>query len=270
MLSVFGSNGYIGSNFCKKYFNQVIKIRRNANAALSKNILYFISTTHNYNIFKNPFIDIETNLIKLIKVLESNKDKKVTINFISSWFVYGDIKLPVKESDLCNPKGFYSITKYTAEKLLISYCNTFNIKYRIIRLSNIYGRFDKGSGKQKNALHYLVHKIKKNNKISLYDNGNFYRDYLHVDDCIQAIYLIAKKGKKNNIYNVGSGDKILFKDIISQAKKIYDSKSIILKYRIPKFHTLVQSKDFTMNISKIKKMGFKQKIKLSEGLKTII
>lgn len=270
MLSVFGSNGYIGHNFCKKYSNQIIKVRRNANTAPSKNILYFISTTHNYNIFKDPFLDIETNLIKLVKVLESNKEKNLTVNFISSWFVYGDIKLPANEISICNPKGFYSITKYTAEKLLISYCNTFNIKYRIIRLSNIYGRYDKGAGTQKNALHYLVQKIKKNDNVFLYNNGNFYRDYLHIDDCIRAIYLIIKKGKKNNIFNVGSGEKILFRNIISTAKKTFKSQSSISKYKIPKFHSVVQSKNFTMNIKKIKSLGFKQKVKISEGLKTII
>ena len=39
-----------------------------------------------------------------------------------------------QENALCDPKGFYSITKRTAEQLLISYCETFNIKYRIVRI----------------------------------------------------------------------------------------------------------------------------------------
>ncbi len=140
-VSVFGATGFIGGRYCKTFPNSVIKIPRESNVAMSNKILYFISTTTNYNIFDNPFLDIETNLIKLISVLEENKDKpNLEFNFISSWFVYGEQEeLPAKETSHCDPRGFYSITKRAAEQLLVSYCETFNINYRILRLCNVIG-----------------------------------------------------------------------------------------------------------------------------------
>ena len=60
--------------------------------------------------------------------------------------------LPVNESQPCDPKGFYSITKKCAEDLLISFCNTFGVKYRIIRLCNVMGKGDKGASSKKNAI----------------------------------------------------------------------------------------------------------------------
>ena len=57
--------------------------------------------------------------------------------------------LDTKESDYCDPTGFYSITKRAAEQLIISYCNTFNLKYRILRLTNIIGENDKKVSSQK-------------------------------------------------------------------------------------------------------------------------
>ena len=86
--------------------------------------------------------------------------KDFVFNFISSWFVYGDTKLPAKESYQCKPKGFYSITKSTAEQLLISFCNTFKKKYRILRICNVYGLNDKNVSKKVKKISGV---FKKNN-----------------------------------------------------------------------------------------------------------
>ena len=142
MISVFGSSGFIGNKFCEKF--DCHRIGRNDIVIPegTTKIVYFISTDDNYNIFSNPFLDIETNLIHLIKVLEECKGKDIEFIFISSWFVYGDTELPANENSCCNPRGFYSITKRTAEQLLESYCKTFGLKYKIIRLANVIGKDD--------------------------------------------------------------------------------------------------------------------------------
>ena len=61
------------------------------------------------------------------------------------------------------------------------------INYRILRLSNIYGINDKGVSAKKNALQFLINRIKSNEKIELYEGGNFLRDYLDVRDAVSAI-----------------------------------------------------------------------------------
>ncbi len=110
-LSVFGGTGFIGSKFLKIYPNN-LKIDRNNLSPESENILYLISTVDNYNVFDDITKDVKVNLELFCKFLENCKSEKCTINFISSWFVYGKVdKLPVDESNFCNPTGFYSITK---------------------------------------------------------------------------------------------------------------------------------------------------------------
>ena len=110
-LSIYGSTGFIGSNFLKIYPNN-IKIKRGNLKPETQDILYFISTVHNYNVFEDITKDVKVNLELLCKVLENCKSNNITFNFISSWFVYGKTKnLPVNESQPCDPKGFYSITK---------------------------------------------------------------------------------------------------------------------------------------------------------------
>ena len=263
-LSVFGSTGFIGSNFIKLYPNH-IPIKRNILRPETDDILYLISTVDNYNIFDNITKDIKVNLELLCKILDNCKSKKITFNFISSWFVYGkNCKLPSNESHLCNPTGFYSITKKCAEDLLISFCNTFEVEYRIIRVCNVLGRGDKGASSRKNAVTWMINLIKENKPINLYDQGEVYRDYLHVHDVCNAIDLICREGKKNEIYNVSSGKPTKLKILIDLAFKFSDSKSKINYIKTPNFHSNVQTKDFWMDNKKITELGFKQTIFIEE------
>ena len=258
-VSLYGSTGFIGSNFAKLNSLHIDKVDRNNPDPQFKNVVYAIGTTDNYNIFENPKIDIETNLIKLIEDLEGLRKKfgSFTLNYLSSWFVYGDSKpLPFAVSNICNPKGFYSISKFAAEKFLISYCSTYKIDFRILRLSNIFGINDKGVSAKKNALQFLVNKIKMNENIDLYEGGNFFRDYLDVRDAVYAINLIVNHGEPNKIYNVGSGKPTLFIDLMTKAKEIFKSSSEFTHIETPEFHRIVQVKDAYLDIADLSALGF--------------
>jgi nucleoside-diphosphate-sugar epimerase len=268
-ISIFGGTGFIGSRFCELSKRDCVKIARADRKPETKDALYFISTTSNYNVFSNTKIDIETNLIVLMEVLEEFKESGGVFNFVSSWFVYGSTDLPARETAHCDPKGFYSITKYAAEKLLVSFCETFDIKYRILRLSNVYGASDKGVSKKKNALQFLINEMKHDRPIGLYENGNFYRDYLHVDDVCRAIDLCIDQAPVNTIINVGSGEKILFKDIIEIARSHLNSKSTIFEMDPPRFHSIIQVKDFYMDVSKLAALGFERQIGTKQGIEQL-
>jgi nucleoside-diphosphate-sugar epimerase len=268
-LSVFGSTGFIGSKFCEMYPDNVIKIDRNDYIPKTKDILYFISTTDNYNVFSNPTIDIETNLIVLIKVLQNCKEGD-TINFVSSWFVYGDAPLPAEESSFCDPKGFYSITKRTAEQLLISYCGTMKINYRILRLGNVIGATDKGVSKKKNALQYLIGEIQSNHDISLYHGGNFIRDYSDVEDICFGINLCLNSNKIDEIINIASGNAYKFLDLMNYCKNKTNSTSKFITVEPTDFHKQIQVKDMYLNIDKLKSLGFVPKYSIYESLDKII
>lgn len=269
MISVFGSSGFVGSNFCKIFPENIIKIDRNSRVPQTNDILYFISTVDNYNVFTDLQIDTDTNIKILCEVLDNCKNKNITFNFISSWFVYGKTDLPAKEEYHCSPTGFYSITKKCAEDLLISFCKTYNVNYRILRLCNVYGIGDKKVSKKKNALQYMINLLKDNEEVSLYDNGTPIRDLMYIDDVCSAINLVLEKGDLNTVYNIGSGIPIQIGQIIDIAKNILNSKSDIKYIDSPEFHKLVQVKDFWMDIEKLKSLGFKQSIPIEKGLQIL-
>jgi len=268
-ISVFGGTGFIGSEFCNTTNRKTCLIERESRTPRSSECIYFISTTNNYNVFEDVHKDIDINLSLLVDVLKNLTPGNSIFNFISSWFVYGECNLPASEESPCQPKGFYSITKRAAEQLIISYCQTFNIKYRILRLCNVYGKNDKDASKKKNAFQFLIEKLKKNEEIELYYNGDFYRDYMHVTDVAQAIDLCIDKAPINEIINIGSGNKVNFKELIDKAVAITGSKSKITNVEPADFHKVVQIKDFYMNITKLEKLRFTPTISLDEGIKEL-
>lgn len=269
-LQIFGGNGFVGSAFVRKNPLCIVKQRNDHVVDKDKDILYLISTVTNYNVKTNPYIDIETNLILLMKILSQYQNSDKIFNFISSWFVYGNTQMPATEESICDPTGFYSITKRCAEQLLISYCQTFNIKYRILRLANIAGHGDNKASAQKNALQYMINQLKQNLDINLYEGGNMYRDYIHVNDAVDAIDLILDKGEINSIYNVGNGIPLLMKDLIEYAKQLIGGTGRINYMDVPQFHKIVQVHSQWMKNDKLKSLGYEPKYDMKSIIEDMI
>lgn len=270
--TVLGGKGFVGSAFCAAYPYHIANDRNDYGVA-TNDVVDFISTVHNYNVFQQPYLDIETNLTTLVRALENWRKHLAitddqygtlgtstgTFNFISSWFVYGDQKLPhnVPEDAPCNPKGFYSITKRCAEQLVVSYCETYGLHYRILRLGNVVGPGDKKVSKQKNALQFMLNSLAGGEPVEIYGDGAQYRDYIHVNDVARAIGLILEKGEQDAIYNIGNGHKCWsLREIIQYAAIELSSASRVTHITPKIFHTKVQVESFYMNVDKLRALGF--------------
>lgn len=272
-ISLFGGSGFIGSRFQEMYTDDILKINRDDFAPKTNNILYLISTVDNYNVHTNLHIDIDTNLKVLMNVLENiPKNSDTIFNFVSSWFVYGqNNEIPFREDfSVCKPTGFYSITKHCAEQMLISYCNTFNIKYRIFRLANVLGEGDKKISKKKNALQYLIREVSHNRDIELYYGGKILRDYIYVDDVCSAIKHCMDYAPTNQIINIGSGEPNMLGDLIQRAIQYSESNSKIIKIEPTEFHNIVQVRHSYLDISKLKSYGFCPKDNIDTTLHRLV
>lgn len=271
-ICVYGGTGFVGGVY-RKMFPETVLQEHDDLVPQTPDILYFISTTDNYNVFSNPLLDISTNEVLLIKVLEAARAKYgnlFTFNFISSWFVYGETSLPAKEDSFCNPKGFYSISKRAAEQYLISYCETYGIHYRILRLANVIGVEDDGVSPKKNALQYLIRELCNGKPIKLYNGGDFVRDYINVRDACLGIYTAVTKGIVDNIYNISNGVSIRFRDLIDMAVKEYGG-SVDISDMVPSdFHKVVQVRDMTLDNTKLKELGYRPRYSMEVTIRQIV
>jgi nucleoside-diphosphate-sugar epimerase len=278
LISVYGGFGFVLGEFIRQFPDKVIRIPKQEIVPTTPIILYGVSTVSNYNIFDSATLDIETNLLHLMDTLDACQKtfgNKFEFNFISSWFVYGKVlsslENPLTEENYCNPTGFYSITKRCAEQLLISYCETFDIKYRILRLANVLGVRDSKASDTKNATQWLLDKIVHNEGVELYEGGEVWRDFIDVRDCAKAMKLVLESGDYNGVYNISNGKSSLMKDIMEYAIKYSGSTSTLWENQHkPNFHSVVQTKDVFIDNQKLKSLGYCPDYTIQQTVESIV
>ena len=216
---------------------------------------------------KNTSLLMKTNIMGSVNILEMAQKYKIKkIIFASSAAVYGNPQTSViKENHPTDPLSIYGLSKLTVEKLFKIYCNLYKIPYIIIRYGNIYGPGQK-TFRPGSVIVNFIYKILHNQIPEINGNGKQLRDYIYIDDLIDASLKIIKI-KKVGVYNVGSGVGISLNDIISKINKILN-KNIKPKYNLSAKSGVAKS---ILDIKKIKKeLRWKPKVQLETGLKNTI
>lgn len=175
-------------------------------------------------------LDMKSNVVFSSKLFDScvvNKIKKVI--FISSGgTVYGkESKCPLSENLPTDPISSYGLQKLTIEKLLYLYDYMFGLDYRVVRLANPYGPYQRPNGKL-GVVTTFINKAINNEELCVYGDGSVVRDFIYIDDAIRAIVNIAfGEFDGNKVYNLGCGYGTSVKSIIEKI-----SSSLNLKLNI--------------------------------------
>lgn len=239
-------------------------------------IYHLASTVDNYNVLTDPYLDVETNINGTIRLLETCKGlkKKPKIVFLSTFFVYGNeydrTKTPINEESKTEPLAIYPATKLCAESVIKLYSRLYDIPYLICRLTNVYSENEDFNNKKKGGLNYMIMQAVKGKTLSVYKGGNFYRDYIHVDDIVSALSFLENKKIKNDTFLVGFGKPVLFKDMIDYLREITEKKSEVTEIDPPEFHKAVGIANFVADTSKINSLGWKAKIDYKTGIKRTV
>lgn len=169
-------------------------------------VFHLISTNNPTTSNQDIGIELEENVALTINILESCKKNHVKkLVFISSGgTIYGEGTCPLNEDAPTNPITTYGIQKLTIEKIIYLYSYLYGIDYRIVRLANPYGPYQRPNGKL-GAITTFTYKAIRDENIEIYGDGNNVRDYIYIDDAISAIVNISFQCTKYKIYNVGSG-----------------------------------------------------------------
>ncbi len=222
-----------------KTFIKKIKFINNSNKKINLIINSFYSSRKLKNLYSYK-VFFEKSLFEIADILDKINPKKIKkILYTSSSSVYGSINNKIKVFDI-NNRYIYSSTKLSCEMLLKNFSNKSKIDLDICRVFNLYGKNDNFS---------IISKLKsvlknKNEKITIYNNGNSIRDFIHVND-VSKIYkkLLLKKGSE--IIDIGSGKGLRIIDLIHNLK--IPKKKIIFKKNI--------TNEITNSIANIKKLS---------------
>ena len=231
--------------------------------------LAFLNGTKNF--YEKPQLVLDIGVKGIMNVIEACRENKIKELIIasSSEVYHSPLKIPTKENepikipDVFNPRFSYSAGKILTE--IISINNSNNLKKLLIfRPHNVYGP-DMGF---EHVIPELIFKIFKNSKnkkkvnLKIKGSGDETRAFNYIDDFVDGFMIMLKKGKHLNIYNIGSDEEISIKNLVKNISKISKIKINIRNSEIAKGSTLRRCPDIT----KLKKLGYKPKIKIKNGL----
>jgi UDP-glucose 4-epimerase len=178
-------------------------------------------------------------------------DKRVPIIFVSSSFVYGNTpNRPTRELEPFHLSAPYGIVKHTIENYLQFYGEVYGLKYAILRPATVYG-----PRQVKGAMADYIGKILEGGSAEIY--GQKTRDYVYISDVIDALILLMEH-LDGEVYNIGTG-------VETSLNRLYEmlggTNPILKEGRDGE--VVNQSLDCT----KLRKLGWKPKVSLEEGLK---
>ena len=218
----------------------------------------------------NPFPDIEINIKGTAVLMEACKkyNRDAVVVRSGTRGQYGTVvNLPVTEDAPTNPKGIYEISNLTAEKIIKVYHDNFGIRCVLLRLTNIYGPRAQMRTHHYGVANWFVRLAIDNETIQVFGDGQLKRDFLYVDDCVDALLMsAAKEDAYGQIFNVGVDKPVTFIELV---KTIIDiSKSG--KWEFAPFspeRAAQEPGDFFSDITKIKKhVGWSPKVSLKSGM----
>lgn len=182
--------------------------------------------------------------------------------------VYGYCKkLPISENDPISPISPYGQSKLEMENLLKSYSQKYDLDSIILRPFNVYGPGQ--SSEYAGVISKFIENIKQRKPLVIYGDGSFTRDFIHVDDVVDAFAnaILHVKNKRGEIYNIASGHATSIKSVAEMLLEI-SGKKLDIVYKPQKHGDIPHSQ---ANISKAKKeLDFSPKTKLKDGLKNLL
>lgn len=300
-LLVTGGCGFIGSNFCNfiyKYVNKIIIIDKLSYASNEKNIeeilkyknvifinddiikhdfentfnkyninyiIHFAAQTHVDNSYNSFDEFIKDNIIATQILLDHiNKyNKKITLLHFSTDEIYGPSFNDdfFNENSNFNPTNPYSASKAACEMIVNTYKYSYNMPIIITRCNNVYGKYQFNE----KVIPCFIIKALNDEELPIQGDGTKIRDFIHVQDVINAIIIIIETNKIGEIYNIGNHNPIKIIDLANMIiEKIGKGKIKFVKDRP------FNDNRYYVDCNKLEKLGWKTIMNFDNSLNEII
>lgn len=169
-----------------------------------KVVVNFAAETHVDRSILDPQPFIHTNVCGTYILLEALRKCNSLTRFIhiSTDEVYGELEEggEFSEETPLKPNSPYSSSKASADLLIRAYWRTYELPVIIVRPSNNYGYWQY----PEKLIPVVICKALKDESVPVYGKGLNIREWLYVEDCSEAVFLVLERGEVGEIYNVGS------------------------------------------------------------------
>jgi UDP-glucose 4-epimerase len=218
----------------------------------------------------NPFPDIEINITGTAILMEALRkfNPEAIVVYTGTRGQYGEsVSLPVNEEAATNPKGIYEISNLTAEKIIKVYNDVHKIRSVLLRLSNIYGPRSQMKHSRFGVCNWFIRLAMDNQAIQVFGDGSIVRDFVYVDDCVEAIIAAAITPEAyGEIFNVGSDIPVSFLELVEKIIAVAGQGAWEFAEFSPE-RKAQEPGDFYSDITKIgRHVGWRPKTDLQTGL----
>ncbi|HEX2897907.1 MAG TPA: SDR family oxidoreductase [candidate division Zixibacteria bacterium] len=218
---------------------------------------------------ENPVLANDINVNGTLNVLEASRltfVKKVV--FASSSAVYGDTKeLPIKESVTPRPLSPYAVGKLMGEYYARLYWEHYQLPTVSLRFFNVYGPRQNPDGDYAAVIPKFIQMLLNGKSPKVYGDGEQSRDFIFVDDAVQACFLAATNNEINGTeFNVAYGSR-------STLNQLIENLQLIMNTSVNAVHGGIRAGDIThsyADIARFSSYGFKPKVDFKTGLRKTV
>lgn len=224
-----------------------------------------------------PVEVMKSNFIGTMNLLNYCKDAKTRFIFVSSSEIYGE---NFEGTELFNEKmtgsvdcttfrACYPESKRASETLCECYKKQYNSDVIIVRPAYIYGREIIDSNARADV--YFLKQVLKHEDIVMYSEGKQIRSYCYVNDCVSGMLYAALKGESGEVYNIGNDESVI--TLHDYAQRLANLGGVNLIYEPsakPSGVTFLKTTRCILDCTKLKKLGWKVKYTLDEGIKEML
>ena len=233
-------------------------------------IAHFAANTGVGPSVENPRADMLVNIVGTFNYLEAARINKIPrFIFASSGAPIGEVDPPIHEELCAHPVSPYGASKLAGEGYCLAYNKTFGVETVILRFGNVYGP---GSIHKSSVIAKFILKALAGETLEIYGDGNQTRDFIYIDDLINAIMISSKHSNiGGEIFQIANNQEITISEI-TEILKTELAKNNINNFKIKKIQTRIGDvKRNYFNTNKAKKyLGWRPKIQLEEGLSKTI
>src|SRR5215467_13460013 len=222
----------------------------------------------------DPYPDIDINIKGTAVVLEACRKKNPAALVVRSGTrgQYGPaVKLPVSEDAPSDPRGIYEISQLSSEMICRTYTRIHGVRTVPLRLTNVYGPRGQMHHSQFGVVNWFVRLALEGRPIPIFGSGRILRDFLYVDDCVEALVRAAREPKAvGEILNVGHDRPSTFLEVARTLQELVPGAEIAFTEFTPE-RKAQEPGDFVSDITKIRGLlGWEPKVGLREGLKRTV
>jgi UDP-glucose 4-epimerase len=223
---------------------------------------------------RDPETDLEINCRAQLTLLEACRryNPGVKVIFAGTRQVYGrPSRLPVDETHLVRPTDINGINKVAGEYYHLVYNNVFGIRACSLRLTNVYGPRQLVKHNRQGFIGWFIRLAVEDREIQVYGDGSQLRDFVYVDDVVEAFLLAgACESVNGDVFNVGGSEPISHRDLVELLIETAGSGRVTYVDWPPEKKAIDIGSFYTDSSKFCRATGWRPKVDLREGLRRTI